>query len=838
MTVYDFTRNWTVEAEGRPAMPVMLPHDAMIHERRDRRCRNGANTGYFPGGVYTYRKTFAAPGEWRDRRVSLFFEGAYHRSTVSLNGHVVGGRPAGYAAYRVALDERLVHRAANEVVVVVDTSGEPNGRWYSGSGLYRPVWLEVDGPVHIARDGVSVRTLSVDSPAEVEIGVSVDRAAPAGDAAVDVVVQLLAGGLPVARSAAPAPPGAIAEVITRLNIPDPRPWSADSPFLYELVVRLQRGGRIIGERRRRVGLRTVSVDAVHGLRINGVPVNLRGACVHHDSGVLGAATFRAAEMRRVRILKETGFNAVRSAHTPMARSFLDACDEVGLYVIDELTDVWFVPKTAHDYAQDFRDWWRADLESMVAKSRNHPSVIMYSLGNENSETATPEGIAVGRAMAEHCRTLDPTRPVTAGVNLVLNGLATFGIGTFKAQKADLAASGGATATIRPERGRRKGGKRNDWEMPTVGSAFFNLMVSRVSPIMNRIGRLRRVDRATNGIFRVLDVAGYNYGAGAYQAAGRRHPGRVVVGTETLPGEIARNWQQVEELPYVIGDFMWTGWDYLGEAGVAAWSYGPDRKLNLKRYPYLLAAAGAIDITGLPGAMAFHAQAAWGQRDEPAIVVRPPDRVRERVLKSPWRTTDGIPSWSWTGHEGRGTEVVVFSAASSVELLLNGRSLGTRPAGRDHGCMAAFRVTYERGELTAVARASTGEVIGRSSLISAGPDVCLRLRSDRAELRGDGQDLAFVEVELADAAGTVMPLSGVALQAQVEGSGTLAGFGSANPKPVDSYTNGLHSTYYGRALAVVRAGTHPGAATLTVASDGFGQQGVNMDVGASTSEEYV
>lgn len=833
MTVYDFTRNWTVEADGRPATAVTLPHDAMIHERRDRRCRNGANTGYFPGGVYTYRKTFAAPGEWRDRHVSLFFEGAYHRSTVSLNGHVVGGRPSGYAAFRADLGERLVHGAGNEVVVVVDTTGEPNGRWYSGSGLYRPVWLEVDGPVHIARDGICVRTPAVNGPAEVEVRVSVDQAAPAGDAAVDLVVQLLADGLPVAGSAAPAPPGEIAEVVTRLSVPDPRLWSADSPFLYELVVLLQEGGQVIDERRQLVGLRTVSVDAVHGLRINGVPVNLRGACVHHDSGVLGAATFRAAEMRRARILKETGFNAVRSAHTPMARSFLDACDEVGLYVIDELTDVWFVPKTAHDYAQDFRVWWRADLESMVVKSRNHPSVVMYSIGNENSETATPEGIAVGRAMAGHCRELDPTRPVTAGVNLMLNGLATVGISAFKAEEP-----AGTTGAARPERGRARGGKRDDKEMPAVGSAFFNLLYSRIGPIMNHVGRLGRVDRATSGIFQVLDVAGYNYGAGSYRVTGRRHPGRVVVGTETLPGDIVRNWQQVEELPYVIGDFMWTGWDYLGEAGVAAWSYGPDRKANLKRYPYLLAAAGAVDIIGLPGAMAFHAQAAWGQRDEPAIVVRPLDRIGQSVLKSPWRTTDGIASWSWTGYEGTETEVVVFSAADSVELLLNGHSLGTRPAGRDHDCMATFRVTYEPGELTAVAHASTGAVTGRSSLISAGPDVRLRLRSDRVELRGDGQDLAFVEVELTDAASTVVPLSGVALQAQVEGAGTLAGFGSADPKPLDSYTNGLHSTCCGRALAVIRAGTDPGAAMLTVASDGFGEQRVTVDVRAGTSEGYL
>ena len=199
-------------------------------------------------------------------------------------------------------------------------------------------------------------------------------------------------------------------------------------------------------------------------------------------------------------------------------------------------------------------------------------------------------------------------------------------------------------------------------MAAVGSTFFNLMVSRIGPIINHVGRLRRVDHATSGIFQVLDVAGYNYGGGAYRATGRRHPGRVVVGTETLPGDIVRNWQLVEELPYVIGDFMWTGWDYLGEAGVAAWSYGTDRKFYLKRYPYLLAAAGAIDITGLPGAMAFHAQTAWGQRHEPAIVVRPLDRVGDRVLKSPWRTTDAIANWSWDGHEGTETEVVVFSAS--------------------------------------------------------------------------------------------------------------------------------------------------------------------------------
>ncbi|HXK25556.1 MAG TPA: glycoside hydrolase family 2 TIM barrel-domain containing protein [Myxococcota bacterium] len=830
MPRYDFNRGWTVESGERPAAPVTLPHDAMIHEPRDPCARNGANTGWYPGGVYTYRKRFFAPQAWRDRRVALFFEGAYHRSSVDLNGRRVGGRPSGYAEFHVELDGELVHGADNEVVVRVDTTDEPNSRWYSGSGLYRRVWLDVDRHTRIGRDGIRFRTVTLEDPALVIVEVFVDRAPPGADGAVQIDVELLAAGQPVARSttSAPAATGVVTRVDAELRISGPKPWSSESPFLYDLIVRLADETGVLDEHRQRVGLRTVSVDARHGLRINGVSTKLRGACVHHDSGVLGAATFRAAELRRARILEEAGFNAIRSGHTPMGRDLLDACDEVGLYVVDELTDVWFVPKTAHDYARDFHDWWRADLASMVAKSRNHACVIMYSIGNENSETASAEGVDVGRAMAEHCRALDPTRPVTAAVNPMLNGLARVGIGVFDTEGASKKKT---TTTTKKE---KKRSARTRRELTDVGSAFFNAVMSRVGPVMNHVARLRFVDRATRDLFEVLDVAGYNYASGAYRADGKRHPLRVVVGSETLPPDIVRNWRQVEALPYLIGDFMWTGWDYLGEAGIAAWSYGADRAPHLKPYPFVSSGGGAVDLTGVPGAMALHARTAWGLRAEPAIVVRPLDRVAQKPMRSPWRTTDAIPSWSWPGHEGTTTEVLVFSRADTVELRLDGRSLGTRPAGRDRDCIARFHVRYRPGELIAIARTSAGTEVGRASLVSAGPDVGLQLRSDRNRLVGDGHDLAFVEVVLADGAGRVLPRSGVGLRAQVEGAGRLAGFGSADPKPLDSYTSGFHRTWEGRALAVVRAGFEPGRVMLTVAADGYGERGISLEVSPDTA----
>jgi beta-galactosidase len=807
----DLASHWTVEGAGVEPVAVTLPHDAMIHEQRSRRVPAGPASGYYPGGAYTYRRTLTAPAEWSGQHVAVVFEGVFRHSTVRLNGVVVGGRPSGYAEFSVDLGGHLRFGEDNLLEVVVENSDQPSTRWYTGSGLYRRAWLQVDGATRFAHDGVRFRTVALGDPARAEVEVAV---VDDDGMAVAIEVELLDNGSTVARGTATA--GTDDPVVVALDIANPRLWTADEPHLYDLVVRAGRDVVEVAEHRERVGLRTVTASARHGLLVNGTPTKLRGGCLHHDNGVLGAATFTDAERRRVKILKDVGFNAIRAGHTPLSRDLLDACDEVGMFVMDELTDVWFKPKSIHDSGRDFRAWWRRDLESMIAKDRNHASVILYSIGNENGETATEEGVAFGRDMVSACHELDRTRLVTAGINPFLNALASVGIGLLN--------MGGDEDDVPGE----SKPMTVDDAPKLASSTLINQLMNVLNERILTYPRLPRFDSSTKGIFAELDIAGYNYGTGQYELHAQRYPDRVMVGTETNPKDIVRNWNLVTKHPYLIGDFMWTAWDYLGEAGIGSFTYGKDRVGLIKPYPWLTADCGAVDLIGDVTASGLLARAAWGSR-EPSIVSRPPYLVGLKKVPTNWRGTDAISSWSWVGCEDKPTEVLVYSAAEWVELFLNGRSLGRRAAGPENDCTGVFVVAYEPGELVAVAYDGQAEV-GRSSLRSAGDGVRLRLTAERDRLGAGEQDLAFVRARLADDHGTVLPRTGVAMTATVVGAGSLAGFGSADPKPASGFVSGFSATFHGQALAVVRAGAEAGEVTVTVAADGYGEGTLTLAVG--------
>lgn len=801
-TPFDLGWEWR-NADGLAWQPVDLPHDAMLHEERSATTANGSHTGWFPGGRYAYRKTWRAPVD--PGRVSLFFEGVYRKSRVLVNGVEAGGCLGGYTEFEVRIDH-LIERGSNNLIEVhVDNSQAPNSRWYSGSGIYRHVWLLEQQAARIKPGGVHLVTRSLGATADVAARVEVD-----GASSRDVQVRVLLQREGSRAEAAGAVADGVAEIA--LTVPDPQSWSAESPALYDVLVELTAEGEVLDRQELRAGLRTIEVDAARGLRINGVPTLLRGACVHHDSGVLGGATFRAAEFRRARILREQGFNAIRSSHNPISRDLLDACDELGLYVMDESTDVWFRTKTAHDAALHFDETWEAELESMVRKDRCHPSVIMYSIGNEIAESGTAEGIEAARRMVAHVKSLDASVPVTCGVNLMLNMAAARGKNLFAGHEKQNAKNQDAVAA-KPKR-------------KALTSTGYNLLVSKMGSLMAKAAALPAADKASRGVFDVLDVAGYNYAHARYRKDRKLHPGRVIVGTETMPFHIAGNWSMVEELPHVIGDFMWTGWDYLGEAGIGTWTYGDESASFAKPYPYLAAGPGAIDITGNPGAPMALARAVWGRTDEPAIVVRPLDRDLRRTNRAAWRATDAVASWAWPQGEGRRAEIEVYSNADEVELRLNGRSLGRRKAGPKRGFLARFTAPYEPGLLEAIAR-SGGREVGRSTLASATGPLRLRLIVDRSALSADGQDLAHLAVELVDSNGTVVMLSGAEIEVGVDGPATLAGLGSADPAPLGSYTDARDELFRGRALAVIRATTEAGEARVTVRSRDHGSATITL-----------
>lgn len=760
---------------------VRLPHDAMIGERRGEDSPGGADTGWFAGGRYEYRTTWQADSAHRDGSVSLRFEGVQGESTVFVNDTGVGVVRSGYFETELPIHEHLIWDAVNSVRVVVDNSSQPAGRWYPGSGLYRPVHIVIRPDAHIASDGVRVSTKLAAAGGAV-VTIAVRLAMDVDD--VDIVAELFDDGQLVASTWAPGP-----QATLQLPVPNARLWSADDPHLYELVTRVESGGRLLDSRRERIGLRTIEVDARRGLRINGAPVSLRGACIHHDNGILGAATHRAAEFRRVRILKQSGFNAIRSAHNPMSRHLLDACDELGMYVLDELADYWFVSKSRFDGAHRFLDTWREDAASLIEKDRNRPSVIMYAIGNEIPETATPEGVALAAQLTDFFHEHDPERPVTLATNLFLNTIVSFNASPYQ---------------------------KSEGEASMAGSTEANVMINHIGRLMSLASRLPRADKASRDGFAKVDVAGYNYGLARYPGDVRRYPDRVILGTETLPGDVARAWKLVEQHPAVIGDFVWAGWEYLGEAGVAVWVPGKRAGLS-KPYPYLIAGPGMIDLTGEPDASLRLAQAAWGMLETPAIAVRPLDRSGVRMVRSAWRTTDAVESWSWRGSEGRRAEIEVYSADDAVELVLNGRSLGTRKAGERNGYVARFITRYEPGELTAIGYRD-GRPVSESTLRSAGAELGLKLTSPALTLEADGADLAFVSIDIADAEGVREMLSDQRVTLSVDGPAELIGFGTAAPATVESFTGDQHTTFRGHALAILRSTGEPGVVTIAAQAD--------------------
>ena len=754
MKKLSFNDNWLCNGKV-----VTLPHDAQIMEKRGAEVSNGGH-GYFPGGVYTYEKTFTAPAEWAGKTILAEFEGVYKNATVSLNGKELAFHPYGYTGFFVEL-EGLKIGEENVLTVVADNSKLPNSRWYSGAGIYRPVWLHVCEKDGLRPESVKISTVSID-PAVIRV-----------EAPVSVKAEVA---------------GVSGEGTSfELTIPDAKLWSDEEPNLYTAKI-------TAGEDTTEVtfGIRTITWSN-RGLFINGKETLLRGGCVHHDSGILGAATFAESEERRVRILKENGFNAIRSSHNPASKAMIDACDKLGMYVMDETFDMWYNRKNPYDYGVDFHDWWERDTTAMIEKDYNHPSVILYSIGNEVAEPFEQKGIDAGKALVDLCHKLDPSRPVTCGTNLMIIGRAAKGQGIYQDGE------------------QKTGGKEGKKEKEGQNASLaFNIMASFVGSGMNKGGNSKKVDALTTPFLDSLDIAGYNYGSGRYPLEAKAHPSRVVFGSETFPQDIWKNWEMVKKYPYLVGDFMWTSWDYLGEAGIGAWSYSGGMPFN-RPYPWVLAGAGVIDILGNPDGSCKYASTVWGLESNPVIAVKPVNHPGVRPSKSVWRGTNAILSWSWAGCQGNKAEVEVYSDQAQVELLINGQSVGKQKVKE---CKAIFKVKYQPGTVTAVAYDLSGREVGRSELVSADAPIRIAVRPEKETVKPG--EIIYVPVNIEGANGIVESNADRRLTVTVEG-GELLAFGAANPCTEEQYHTGSFTTYYGRALAIVRAGE---GGTVTVkATDG-------------------
>lgn len=826
-----YNEGWTFWKKGQEQekKAVTFPHDAMIHEKRDPACKSVSAGAFFPGGIYCYEKLVTPeeirsdekgkdgrqPGEAEEQnrsRVLLHFGGVYRNSTVEVNGGKVLDHAYGYTPFDVDLSAFLKNGEPALVRVTADNSAVPNSRWYSGSGIFRPVSL-LTGPEKgcLVWQSLRVTTLELfgDKEQKETIGAKIRVEADLTEGADGVLCEIReakTGKIVFSKSISAsegtdirmskghvAKPEETEHIETEAALDGVRLWDQDHSFLYSCRLTSLKNGQVLDEDETRFGIREISWNR-EGFFVNGKQTLLRGGCIHHDSGILGAATFAEMEDRKVRKLKEAGYNAIRSAHNPASEELLAACDRYGVYVMDEAWDMWYRKKNIHDYAEDFEANWKNDLLAMVKTDYNHPSVIMYSIGNEVSEPAHQKGIELAGAMTDYIHGLDKSRAVTAGLNLMI------------------IANSAKGKDLYGEHGREDDGKAK--KMSGMNSTMFNMITQMVGTGMNKAANSRKADKATSPVLDTLDIAGYNYASGRYPLDVKAHPDRVMMGSETFPQDIWKNWQMVKKYPQLIGDFMWTAWDYLGEAGIGGWAYTEDGKGFDKPYPWIAGEAGVLDLLGNPTGELYQAQAAWGLLKKPVISVQPVNHPGVKPAKSVWRGTNSIPSWSWKGCEGNPAVVEVYApeGAAYIELYLNKQKLGRK---RVKCGKAVFKAKYQPGTLVAAALDKNKKDLAKSlgRLESAGPS-CLRILPEKDSVKPG--EIFCADVVIADENGLIECNADREARVSVTG-GELLAFGTANPRTEEEYDSGTFTTYYGRALVVIRAG-QGGQVTITAEAE--------------------
>lgn len=792
-----FNDDWTVKTAetafadlfGTPGRPVTLPHDAIRDQERSESTPEGANTGFFPGGYFHYSKSFEVPSDYRRKSVSIEFEGVYRDAVVYINGDFAAQRPNGYSRFVVPADAYLKHGELN--TIRVEARAHLDSRWYSGAGIYRDVHLIVGEPVHLAIDGVRITTPDIDDElATVVVAARVENEERLTRHVRVTTVVLDSDGEIVAQGTTPLTllPRSTETARLRVHVTEPKRWHPDAPHLYVARTTVtELDGSTVDDDATTFGIRSLSVDPVRGLRINGERVTLRGACVHHDHGPLGAAAVRRAEVRRIEILKTAGFNAIRSSHNPLSVAALDACDRLGMLVMDESFDIWTQAKTPYDYSLAFPEWWERDLESMVAKDFNHPSVIMYSIGNEIYEVGRPIGSTWTRKLAEKVRALDPTRFVTNAIN-------------------GLVASSDELPNILVD--------------SSEGPNDVNLLIATMSEEINQLGASTEVSGLTEESHAAVDIAGLNYCDARYVPDRTDYPNRVVLGTETFPSRIDVLWPLVENNPHVLGDFTWTAWDYLGESGVGRIDYPDENYVStgfLGGFPQLTAGCGDIDITGHRTPISHYREIAFGLQSDPYIAVHRPERHGQATVQTPWSWVDALPSWSWDAADGDPVTVDVYSDADEVELTLDGAPLARVVVGAAKALIARFETTYTPGELTAISYRDGAET-GRRSLRSASRETHLDVLADRTRILADDGDLAYVDITLRDEHGVLLSQRDRKIEVRVEGEGELVGLGTGSIVPSAAFDSPTCTTFNGRALAIVRP-TGAGSIRIRVSADG-------------------
>ncbi len=778
---------------------VNLPHDWSIESRPEKDSPTGAGEGFFPAGVGWYRKTFSTAGSWQGKRVSVEFDGVYRDATVYLNGHKLGTHPYGYTSFTFDLTPDLNFTGPNVLAVRVDNSAQPNSRWYSGSGIYRHVRVVVVDPTHVAHWGVFVTTPKVSSEsATVSIQTKVENESSRSTVVtLETTVYDRAGHeAGKAESVLTVAAGKGTEAAQTIAVASPALWSTASPTLYRAVCQLRKDGKVIDRVETPFGIRSLSWSAETGLLLNGRAVKLVGGSVHHDNGPLGAAAFDRAEERKVELLKAAGYNAVRTAHNPPSPAFLNACDRLGLLVLDEPFDTWKAHKVKFDYGQDFDEWWKRDISSMVLRDRNHPSIIIWGIGNEIPELEVDRGPVIGKQLADQVRSLDTTRPLTLafpGTTTSPNAAAVFSQLDITGYNYNLIPTYASDHARFPER-----------MMLTTESypakVFPLWQISQDNPYV--LGDLT---------WTAMDYLGESgIGAWSYGTPAQAKIADQIMGATVNSSTIDKMFLGMANGVDVMAEMAKGASDPATKAAMAIMFHG---------YPWHAAACGDMDLTGYRKPQSYYRDIVWNGGDRVYATVRLPEPEGQKIIAVGWATYPTLSTWNWPGQEGKDLQVEVYSGTERVRLFLNDKLIGEKPTGREQEFKATFSVPYISGTLKAVGIRG-GRVVAESVLTTAGKATGLRVTPDRTVVQADGQDLSFVTVEAVDADGRPEAHADQEVQFSLTGPGVIVAVGNGDGQDDASSQGDKRKLFQGRALVVIRTTQQSGPITVTAKTTGL------------------
>ncbi len=740
---------------------INLPHDWSIEGRPEINNPSGNDGGYYPAGIGWYRKTFNFQQDNRLTETIIYFEGVYMNATVFVNGHELGTHPYGFTSFFYDITPYL-RTGENTMAIKVDNSQQKNCRWYTGSGIYRNVKLIRTPKMRFEPWGTSISTITVSPQQTVQVETTVaNRQNRPQQAVVQYRVLDNDSLLATKEEHVTLEAGETRTLKTQITLNGAKLWSPETPRLYNLECRLQSSDGLLSDLvSTHFGVRSIEYSAQKGLLLNGRPLKLNGGCLHHDNGPLGAAAYRDAEWRKARLMKEAGFNAARCSHNPPSEAFLDACDHLGLLVIDESFDGWRSSKTPHDYSTLFDKWWTKDIESMVLRDRNHPSVFCWSIGNEIIERKTPEAVLTAYALAGYVHKLDPTRPVTSA-------LAAWD---------------------------------SDWEIYDPLAAAH-------------------------------DIVGYNYMMHKGPSDHERVPERVMMQTESYPRDAFANWNRLDRNAYIIGDFVWTAIDYLGESGIGRFYYKGESEgehYQRNQFPWHGAYCGDIDLTGIRKPISYYREMLYNPDRKLYMAVKEPNGYYGEIKETQWSVWPTWECWNWPGHEGKNIDVEIYSRYPAVRLYLNDRLIAEKPTTRNEEFKAIFTIPYAPGTLKVVG-VENGKETDARILETAGNPARIQLTADHTEITADGESLVYVMAEITDRKGRLVPNADALIKFDVQGAGTLLATCSADLKDESAYTDSRRKAWNGRAMAVIKAGKIKGKLQVTAHGQGLKKASVTVQL---------